>query len=190
MNMIEAARQRTPDKVRCILRDLMIDSLRGEYDAIISIGALHHMPPQDALRRLAAALRPGGVLAVIALPRHDLRRELPMETIAAGHRLLGATFLVARSAGSGSWFAKDPTHVSMPVVMDPPLSTREVRQQPGAVLPGVRVRRLVFWRYLLLWHKPDNETGWNGARPPAPRTPADRTSTEAAWIVERVQGAR
>jgi hypothetical protein len=43
---------------------------------------------------LEAALRPGGVLAAIALPRPDLRHELPVEIVAAaGHRLLGAMFL-------------------------------------------------------------------------------------------------
>jgi hypothetical protein len=53
------------------------------------------MPLQDALPVLAAALRPGGVLAAIALPRPDVRRELPAEIVAAAaHRLLGAMFLM------------------------------------------------------------------------------------------------
>jgi hypothetical protein len=72
---------------------------------------------------------------------------------AVGHRLLGAMFLVAR-LGSKGGFAKDSTHSAMPVVMDPPLTTREVGDQAAAVLPGARVRRLVFWRYLLIWQKP------------------------------------
>jgi len=38
--------------------------------------------------------------------------------------------------------------------MDPPLTTREVASQAAAVLPGARVRRLLFWRYLLVWQKP------------------------------------
>jgi SAM-dependent methyltransferase len=152
--MIEEARRRTPDNVNCVLADVLADSLPGkDYDAIFSISALHHMPLQDALPVLAAALRPGGVLAAIALPRTDVRRELPVEIVAAvGHRLLGARFLATRLLGSNSGFAKDAT---MPVVMDPPLTTREVALQAAAVLPGVRVRRLLFWRYLLIWQKPD-----------------------------------
>jgi hypothetical protein len=47
-------------------------------------------------------------------------------------------------------FAKDSTRSTMPVVMDPSLTTREVANQAAAVLPGVRVRRLLFWRYLLM----------------------------------------
>jgi SAM-dependent methyltransferase len=154
--MIEIARQRTPDNVNCILADVLTDPLRGgDYDAIFSISALHHMPLQDALPRFAALLRPGGVLAAIALPRRDPLRELPTEVVAAvGHRLLGALFVAARSVGSKDWFAKDSTHAAMPVVMDPALGTREVADQAGAVLPGVQVRRLLFWRYLLRWDKP------------------------------------
>jgi SAM-dependent methyltransferase len=154
--MIEVARQRTPDNVNCICADALTDPLPGGiYDAIFSISALHHMPLQTALRRFASLLRPGGVLAVVALPRADLRHEFSAEVVAGvGHRLLGAVFVTARSAGSKDWFAKDSTHAAMPVVMDPQLTTREVACQAGAVLPGVRVRRLVFWRYLLRWHKP------------------------------------
>jgi SAM-dependent methyltransferase len=153
--MIELATRRTPDNVNCILADVLTDPLLGgAYDAIVSISALHHMPLEDALLRFAALLRPGGVLAAIALPRTDLVRELPTEVVAAvAHPLLGAGFVAARSVGSNDWFAKDRTHAAMPVVMDPQLTTREVAQRAGAVLPGVRVRRLVFWRYLLQWQR-------------------------------------
>lgn len=157
--MIEATRQRTPSNVNCLLADVLHDPLPAEtYDAIFSISALHHMPLQDALPRLAATLRPGGVLAAVSLPRPDLPRELPVEFLAAvGQRILATTFAAARLVGGGSWFAQDPVHAAMPVVLDPPLTTREVRKQAGALLPGVRVRRLLFWRYLLLWRKPANQ---------------------------------
>lgn len=154
--MIREAKRRTPGNVNCVLADVLTDPLPGkDYDAIFSISALHHVPLQDALPVLAAALRPGGILAAVALPRLDLRRELPVEIAAmAAHRMLGAVFLANRLLGSGSGFAKDSARVAMPMVMDPPLTTREVACQAAAVLPGVRVRRLLFWRYLLTWQKP------------------------------------
>jgi SAM-dependent methyltransferase len=162
--MTEEAKRRTPDNVSCVLADVLADPLPGrDYDAIFSISALHHMPLPDALPVLAAALRPGGVLAAIALPRPDLRRELPIEIAAAvGHRLLGAIFLTGRLLGRNGGFAKDSAHAAMPVVMDPALTTREVARQAAAVLPGVRVRRLLFWRYLLIWQKPvtDERPTW------------------------------
>lgn len=154
--MIAEAKRRTPGNVNCVLADVLADPLPGrDYDAIFSISALHHMPLRYSLPVLAAALRPGGVLTAIALPRPDLTRELHVEIVAAaGHRLLGAMFLAKRLLGSNNGFAKDPTRSTMPVVMDPPLTTREVANQAAEVLPGARVRRLLFWRYLLIWQKP------------------------------------
>jgi hypothetical protein len=93
---------------------------------------------------LRAAVRRGGVLAAIALPRPDVIRELPVEIVAAGrHRMLGAIFMAKRLLGSKDGFAKDSTGSTMPVIMNPPLTTREVASQAAAVLPGVRVRRLL-----------------------------------------------
>jgi SAM-dependent methyltransferase len=154
--MIEVAKRRTPGNVNCVVADVLADPLPGTgYDAIFSISALHHMPLQEALPVLEAALRPGGVLAAIALPRLDLRHEMPAEIVAAAaHRVLGALFLAQRSLGSNGRFAKDSTSAAMPVVMDPPLTTRQVASQAATLLPGVRVRRLLFWRYLMIWHKP------------------------------------
>jgi SAM-dependent methyltransferase len=156
VDMIEEAKRRTPTNVHCALGDVLVDPLPGrDYDAIVSISALHHMPLQEVLPVLGDALRPGGVLAAVALPRPDVRHELLTE-IAAGlaHRVFGAMFLARRLLGSDNGFAKDPERGSMPVVMDPPLTTRQVAELAAQVLPGARVRRLIFWRYLLVWHKP------------------------------------
>ena len=121
---------------------------------IVSISALHHTPLDEVVPRLAGALRPGGVLVAAALPRLDLPHELPAElTAAIGYRLLGTAFAAFRACGGGRWYAKELNRI-MPVVLDPSLTTRQVRQQASALLPGAHVRRLVFWRYFLLWRKP------------------------------------
>jgi SAM-dependent methyltransferase len=153
--VIEEARRVAPPNVTCVLADVLQEPLpAARYDAIVSISALHHMPLAEALPRLAEALRPGGVLAAAALPRPDLPQELPVElTAAIGHRLFGAAFAVLRTSGRERWYAKEANAV-MPVILDPTLTTRQVRQQASAVLPGAQVRRLVFWRYFLLWRKP------------------------------------
>jgi SAM-dependent methyltransferase len=160
--MIDEARKIVPPNVTCILADVRQHPLpTASYDAIVSVTALHHVPLDQVLPRLAAALRPGGVLAAVALPKVDLPLELPVElTAGIGHRLLGTALAAGRAAGRGSWLAIAPSHAVMPVVLDPSLTTRQVRQQASALLPGVTVRRLVFWRYLLLWRKP--VTGWSG----------------------------
>jgi SAM-dependent methyltransferase len=169
--MIEAARAATPTNVTCVVGDFMqYEFADNSYDAIFSISALHHMPLEDALSRMAAALYPGGVLAAIALPRSDLPRELPVELVAAtGQRLLGAAFAAARCAGRRSWYAREPSHDVMPIVLDPPLTTRSIRISANSILPGAHVRRLVFWRYFLTWRKPTDSVD----RPGTARTSSD-----------------
>ncbi|MGI9005922.1 MAG: class I SAM-dependent methyltransferase [Streptosporangiaceae bacterium] len=154
--MIEEAERVVPPNVTCILADvLQVPLAAARYDAIVSISALHHAPLEEVLPRLAGALRPGGVLAAVALPRTDLPRELLTELAATvGHRVLGAVFASARAAGYRRWYPRELNRSIMPVVLDPSLTTRQVRQQVSALLPGARVRRLIFWRYSLLWRKP------------------------------------
>lgn len=153
--MIEQARRVVPSNVTRLLADFLVEPLPDAcYDAIVSITALHHMPLDEALPRLARALCPGGVLAVVALPRIDIPRELPVEVCAAiAHRVLGAAFVILRASGGRRRYAMEPSHAIMPV-LGGSLTTRQVRQQVSALLPGARVRRLIFWRYFLLWDKP------------------------------------
>jgi SAM-dependent methyltransferase len=154
--MIETARLRTPANVTCTRTDVMELSLPAEhYDAIVSITALHHLPLGDALRHLAPALRPGGVLAAVVLPRVDLPREIPIEVVAvAANRISGALCAALRTIGSGSWYGPESTYEAMPKVFNPPLTTRQAREVAVAALPGAQVRRLLYWRYLLLWRRP------------------------------------
>jgi len=153
--MVELARIVGPANVTCTVADVLEEPLpESAYDAIVSMSALHHMPLEEALPRLARALRPGGVLAIVAVPGTDLLREWPSElTAAIGHRLFGIAFATLRTAGRGGWYAIQPSHAIMPI-LDPSLTTREVRARARSLLPGSTVRRLVFWRYFLLWHKP------------------------------------
>ncbi|WP_280388198.1 class I SAM-dependent methyltransferase [Nocardia wallacei] len=155
-DMIDRALRSVPGNVSCILGDVRDWELPDDgYDAIVSVTALHHVPLEETLPVLARALRPGGVLAAVVLPRKD-RREWPFELAAIlGQRILAGLFLVLRTLGRGRWFAAadDP---AMPVVLDPALTTREARRTAAELLPGARVRRLVYWRYLLVWRKPMN----------------------------------
>ncbi len=153
--MIEAARRDAPPNVTFSVGDaLTLEPPPASYDAVLSSAVLHHLPLAQALPRMAGWLRPGGVLAAVALPRGDLRRELPVDVAAAAaHHALGLALSAARPLTGAALHRHEDTHDVMPV-QDGTLTTREVRTEASAVLPGVRVRRLLFFRYLLVWQKP------------------------------------
>lgn len=145
--MVALAPARLPGTVRVVEADVLTLQLpAGHYDAVVGMSVLHHLPLEEALHTLAAAVRPGGVLAMVALPRTELTRDLPVEALAAVlERVVGIGRLVRGRRDGGT--------PGMPV-RDPALTTREVRVRARAVLPGVRVRRLLFWRYSLVWRRP------------------------------------
>jgi SAM-dependent methyltransferase len=153
--MVAEARRSAPVNLTVHHADaLTVDLPAGSYDAVVSSSVLHHLPPAEALARMAGWLRPGGILAAVALPRIDVPRDLPVEVAASvTHHGLGLAFAALRPLTGRPIFRHEPTHDAMPVA-DPPLTTREVRTAAEAVLPGVQVRRLLLWRYLLTWRKP------------------------------------
>jgi SAM-dependent methyltransferase len=153
--MIAEARRGAPPNLTLEEADaLTVDLPEGAYDAVVSSSVLHHLPLADVLPRMAGWLRPGGVLVAVAPPRIDLPRDLPVEAAAiATHHGLGLMFAALRPVTGADLFRHEPTHDAMPV-LDPVLTTRDVRAEVTAMLPGARVRRLLLWRYLLTWRKP------------------------------------
>jgi SAM-dependent methyltransferase len=113
----------------------------ASFDLITSVAVLHHMDTAAALTRMRELLRPGGVLAVIGLPRARLPHHLPYELAAiVAHR----------------WHRRRHTYWEhpSPVVWPPPDTFADVRRTALPLLPGMRLRRLALWRYSLLWTKP------------------------------------
>ena len=110
------------------------------YDFISCLASIHHVP-FDTVTRLRAALTPGGVLAILGCYREDLPAELPFSLVAVGANA------VARIAHLGRG-----ERMSAPVA-NPTSTLPEIRAQATRLLPGRTVRRLLFWRYLLVFHQ-------------------------------------
>jgi 2-polyprenyl-3-methyl-5-hydroxy-6-metoxy-1,4-benzoquinol methylase len=152
--MIAAAAEAAPSNLALHLADLRTADLPdGYYDAVVSSAVLHHLPLPEVLPRMARWVRPGGVLAAVALPRVDLPRDLGVEVAAAvAHRSLGLAFAALRPLTGAKLFRPEATHDAMPVA-EPGLTLREVRAEAARLLPGARVRRLLFSRYVLVWRR-------------------------------------
>lgn len=116
------------------------DFAEASFDFVCANTSLHHMDFAAALTKAARLLRPGGRLAIVGLAADksvtDLLAGTPGIPVALFYRTR------YRKGESGA------------PIMDPDLSWREVRATAGRLLPGVRYRRHVLWRYSLLWSKP------------------------------------
>jgi SAM-dependent methyltransferase len=155
--MIAEARRIGPANVTCLLGDAATADLpAGAYDAITSISALHHMDLPAVLPRLAAALRPGGLLIAVSHHRLEIPRGLPAEAVSVFGGNARRAVLLCLPAGRRyrrEMYQRQAAQPPMPV-RDPQLSLRQVRAQAEAALPGSRVRWLLHWRYELTWRKP------------------------------------
>jgi SAM-dependent methyltransferase len=118
----------------------------GSFDLVTSVAMLHHMDAALALKRMSGLLRPGGVLAIVGLARDrtpaDFGWAVPASAGTQLHRLADA-----------SRHRLPPPH-QPPLVWPPPLSFGQMRRLAERLLPGVRYRRHLYWRYSLIWAKP------------------------------------
>lgn len=117
------------------------DFERASFDFIASVAVLHHMDAVAGLERMGALLRPGGTLVVIGCARSSNLADLPAEFGGLVlHRLHRLYQLWTESSGPTLW--------------PPPETYSGMRRKARAVLPGSSFRRLVLWRYSLIWTKP------------------------------------
>ncbi|GAA1383419.1 class I SAM-dependent methyltransferase [Kitasatospora putterlickiae] len=128
----------------------------GHYDFISCLASIHHMP-FDTVAVLRDALAPGGVLVVLGCyPEKSLLDRawsVAAVPVNAGARLAVAVVdRIRPAAADGRARAKAP-------VTPPTMSLDEIRREAAALLPGSSIRRLLFWRYLLVFRsgesKPD-----------------------------------
>jgi ubiquinone/menaquinone biosynthesis C-methylase UbiE len=140
------AHRQAPGRVTFAEADFLAYPLAdASFDFACANTSLHHMDFEAALTALAQALRPGGRLAVIGLAADG----------SLGDYLAGAPGLpvnwlyraLYRQGESGA------------PIKDPEMTWAEVRATARRLLPGVRYRRHLLWRYSLLWTKPWERVG-------------------------------
>ncbi|HEX6452485.1 MAG TPA: class I SAM-dependent methyltransferase [Trebonia sp.] len=102
--------------------------------------SVHHMGTEAALRAMARVLRPGGRLAVLGLGKTGSPADLLPDVVA-----IPLNRYYQRTRGEGH-----PGDPKLP----PDLTWAAVRETASRVLPGVRYRRHLLWRYSLVWDKP------------------------------------
>ncbi|WP_116246431.1 bifunctional 2-polyprenyl-6-hydroxyphenol methylase/3-demethylubiquinol 3-O-methyltransferase UbiG [Nocardiopsis sp. FIRDI 009] len=158
-DMVDLARARTPSRlpVRYQRARLEEAELAPEgYGFVSAIASVHHMPLGPTLERLAAALEPGGTLAVLGLYREEGWADLASGLVALGPQWAIGLGLRAARLVTGT---PDPARVSdgaaRTPTRDPETSLREIGVAAARHLPGARLRRLLMWRYSLVYTRPE-----------------------------------
>jgi 2-polyprenyl-3-methyl-5-hydroxy-6-metoxy-1,4-benzoquinol methylase len=122
-----------------------IEVVPDSYDLLTFVAVLHHMHLKGALRRSAEMLRPGGRLLVVRLSANkSVADHLRSVLLVLPVRLMSRIHHETRT---------------VKVVAKPPEeSLSEIVLTARQLLPGVRVRRALYYRYVLDWTKPQGSS--------------------------------
>ncbi|MEU3090421.1 class I SAM-dependent methyltransferase [Streptomyces massasporeus] len=126
------------------------DALTGlgdrSYDVITCVAVVHHLPFTRALETFRDRLAPGGTLVIVGVARE----RTPVDHL-LGIASIPLNIVMALLKNRGR---TTPRPVSMTARTRPAdLTFTEIVREARAVLPGVRLRRRLFWRYTLVWRR-------------------------------------
>lgn len=111
------------------------------FDVVTALASLHHMPLEGAFREASRVLRPGGRLIVLGVWTDKSTRIDYAWNVASVmlNRLLRGL--------------RGRDQMTSPATLDQ-TSWVDAGAKARDVLPGVRLRRRLLWRYTMVWDKP------------------------------------
>lgn len=119
------------------------------FDCIASIATLHHLPLQEILLKMKAALKPNGVLLILDLFEAkgaiDALSNLLAVSVSGTLRLIHHGRLLPDREARAAWTAHE-AHDIYPTM-------KEVRALCNDIFPGAEVRKHLLWRYSIVWEK-------------------------------------
>jgi ubiquinone/menaquinone biosynthesis C-methylase UbiE len=150
--MIGVARSRSTqfDNLEFQLADAMTwDFPQSHFDFVCSIATLHHLEQRELFLKIKDALKPGGVFAVLDLVESSGLIERMLDVMAlgvsVGLRLIHNGRLRPPAEVRKAW-EQHGKH-------DHYLSISKARALANELLPGSTVRRLLLWRYMLVYQR-------------------------------------
>ena len=118
-----------------------VDLPDGAFDVVTAVAVLHHLDQRTGLAKLAALVRPGGVLLVVGMARSRAVGDFARDAVDA--------VAVRRHT-----FTKDVWETPAPKLWPPPLTYGDTRAASLSVLPTGQFRRVGYFRYGLTWVRP------------------------------------
>lgn len=149
-SMVHRAASTTYTPIRFICGDYLRHAVTQPYNAIVSVATVHHMNYEDFLRKAKSDLNPGGTLFVLDLYERAGPFDKGLGLIAMPPSLLLRLVHNGRLRPRRHHRALWAAHARN----DQYMTIKELQDVATSVLPGSRIKRLLFWRYLLTWQKP------------------------------------
>lgn len=115
------------------------------YSTVTCIATLHHMELRKALKIMSEILAPGGRLLIVGLAAD----KSIMDFVISGLLILPIRVMDRLHGGMKEIDVR---------IAEPKDSINEIRQAVYDVLPEAVVRRRFYFRYLLSWNKPREDT--------------------------------
>ena len=151
--MIQSAQARSMPfgNIEYELADVLKQELPpAQFDCVVSIATLHHLPLDSMLEKMKTALKPNGVLLILDLFKaestSDFALSIPAIPWNLALRLWKQHRLRPSPEGRAAWAEHGRTDVY--------LTLSQVRQSCDKVLPGALITRHLLWRYSIVWTKP------------------------------------
>jgi len=116
----------------------------ASYDLVTFVATLHHMDLAPALRRARELVAPGGELLIVGVAA----RKTLTDWIISGLQLPVVPVL--------SRLHREVRNIGV-VVGEPAENLRDIRAIARRELPGVRIRRGLYYRYILRWRNTANK---------------------------------
>lgn len=152
-DMLDIARSGPPSRVRWMHGDILAPALKlpekghDGYDVVILVATLHLMPIERSLARLRTLVGVNGTLLVIGLYRADSAYDTIASALALPFHLAIGLYRGRRHDALMDYDPRVPLAAPLERLSD-------IRAAVRVALPGVDVRRRLFWRYTLQWPAP------------------------------------
>jgi 2-polyprenyl-3-methyl-5-hydroxy-6-metoxy-1,4-benzoquinol methylase len=150
--MIEQARSRhNAENVEYICGNVLeMPFENGTFDAIITTATAHHLPYDWLLEFAKSKLKTGGRLIILDLAK----ASSPADYIIWGAAIVANIVMNLLRNGH---LRKDDPHTAevwrRHGAHDTYMTLREIKSLASEYLPGAKVKRKLFWRYMLVWKK-------------------------------------
>lgn len=132
-----------------VVHEVPFDSVSLEessFDLVTFVAVLHHLPLTPTLEAARRLLRPGGRLVIVGLAREtsaDLPRSVASMLL---NPVIGAIRHPRRAHAT-------PENMTAPT-REPSQTFDQIADAARQLLPGVKLRRGLFWRYTAVWIAP------------------------------------